>query len=141
MKIFFLLLIFCAFIAPILALAQEGGSSISGPPKTLEELKDMVSRGLKAFGPAFKAALAQGVVLWQKMYQEAKNWWGRNNIDVKLDQWLGPWWGKIKALFDQRKGIFEEELGKETEEMKASAKDDLPKIKNNLWEKFLEIVK
>lgn len=142
MKIFLVFSILCIFVFPALVSAQEGSDGISGPPETLEQLKDMISKGLKAFGPAFKKALAQGLALWQKMYQEAKLWWRNNNMDIKLDQqWLGPWWSKIKALFEERKGIFEQELGKETEEMKASVKNELPGIKNNLWERFLEIVK
>jgi hypothetical protein len=140
MKIFFLFLILCIFISPVLALAQEEGKSVVGPPKSLEELKDMISRGLKAFMPAFKAALAQGLALWQKMYQLIKDWW-QKDVDAKFHQWFGAWWEKIEALFNQRKGIFEEELEKETEEMKGSVQNELPAVKNNLWEKLLKIIR
>ncbi|MDP2930725.1 MAG: hypothetical protein Q8N56_03960 [bacterium] len=140
MRILFSFLIFCVIVSPVFVFAQEGSDSVSGPPGTLEQLKDMISKGLKAFIPAFKAALAQGLALWQKMYQGAKNWW-QKDMDAKFDQWFGPWWGKVKTMFEQRKGIFKEELGKETKEMEESVKNELPEIKNNLWEKFLEIIK
>ena len=138
-KIFLFVLGGCLLLAPILVFAEVDPDDISGPPRTLAELKEMISRGLQAFPAAFKKAVDQGIAFWQRLYQKIKDWWG-DNYAARFNQWFSGWRQKIKDFLAQRGVIFKEELKKEETEMKESIKEDVPEIKKTFWEKFQEII-
>ncbi len=138
MKKIILFSLLTAVLIPVLVIASDGGG-VSGPPGTIEELKEMLSKGMKAFWPGVNNALGQGSAYWQKIYGQIKSWW-EQSFAAKFQQYFGSWWHRIEVFFRQRIGIFRQEFSKEMEEMKESIGKYFPWIKNNLWEKILKII-
>lgn len=134
-KPLFILLVVFSLIYPFSGLmAQESSPTPIGPPETLEELKNMFSRGWGAFPVAFKSALNEALSIWQRLYQWLKGWWGAD-WGIKLKIWVDSVWERIKTLFLQREAIFKEELEKE----KTEIKKEIPDLRKIFWERFKKI--
>lgn len=102
-------------------------------PETPEDVKALGEKALEVGEkevPGMLKTMWQEQVLpvWQKMLG-----WFKANIWPKIYSWFER---VIAPEIEKRKPLIEEELGKETEEVK----EELPAIGKSLWEKFKEII-
>jgi len=132
-------LILSLWLAPSLLLAQDTSQAFIEPPDTLEGLKSMILKAWQAFPNAFKAAFEEAREFWHDLANWLRNWWANNWAD-RASAWLNRLWDKLKALFLQREDIFKQEFGKEKEEMKTGAKEELPELQKSFLERFKEII-
>ncbi len=138
--------LFVVFISiSVLMLAYTdiaAAQGITGPPETLDDLKQLGIKTLNLIPSIFKGEIGkaweEAKAIWSKMYQEFKVWWDANWA-AKFNSTVNCWWLKIKTWLNQRVGIFEQEFPRERDELKKSIKQEIPQIKQDLIKKFKQI--
>ena len=99
-------------------------------PETIEEAKSFGEKIFQQLPKAIKRIWKEEVIpLWEKTWVK---WW-HSFIKPSIQKI----WQKILTLFKKRKPIIKEEFEREKKEMKG----ELPKVKNDLWERFKELWK
>ncbi len=110
--------IFFSLALPNFSFAQQA-------PETIDQAKAMGENILSQLPNAIK-----------KVWQE-EAWPFFKNFFQKLWEWV---WPKIEPWWQKKKPVLEQELQKETQEMK----EDLPNLQKAgkpLWERFKELIK
>lgn len=107
-------------------------------PETAGEIKQIGEKALEVGEkemPGIIKRIWQEEVLpiWRKMYN-----WFMANIWPKLVGFFNKY---LKPEIEKRKPIINEEFQKEKEEMKKSAKEEVPAATKSLWERLKELIK
>lgn len=115
---FLIIIITLGLVLPSFSFAQQA-------PGTMDEAKTMGGNIISQLPGTIK-----------KVWQE-EAWPFFKNFFQKLWEWI---WPKIEPWWQRKKPVLEQELQKETQEMK----EDLPnlqKVGKPLWERFKELIK
>jgi len=126
------ILVIIYLLLPSFAYLQNNNFS---PPDTLDELKvkggNAMGNFFKNIPQSFKTFFKEDVLpVWLKMY----NWCKKTFWDPHL----GPF---FQREVEKRKPIINEEFQKEKNQMKESAKNEVPQATKSLWQRLKELFK
>ena len=105
-------------------------------PKTLKEAKTMGERILKNIYGAFKKSWQKVLVAWKKMFSWLKIFW---------NSYIGPWiqklWNKILSFLGKEVKKKKPEIKKEFQKEKEEMREDISRVGESLWRRFMELVR
>jgi len=132
-KIESVILIMMGLVLAGFSFAQEENVKI---PENFQEAKGLLEKVFEILKDKLPQAISkiwkeEVVPVWQKIYEWLKVYW------LKFKNWFqNIFQSKAKEEIVKRKPVIEEEFEKEKEELKA----ELPKIRENLWQRFLDLI-
>jgi len=108
-------------------------------PETIEDFERIGKKSTNLFPEAIKNAWNEALKIWKDIYEKVKTWTAGLRQTIK--RFFERLWQALKGEAERRKPMIEEDFEKERKEFGGEMKEEMPAIRKNLWQRFLEMIK
>jgi len=135
-KYFLIIFCFIIFLSFCFDFSSRKILAVSGAPETIEESQTIVEKILNAFPNFFKEAWNQVKDIFKRFLE-----WLKNFYNNSIGSHINNLWDKIKDVFNREVETRKPDIENEFEKEKQELKEEVPKTTQNLWQRFLELIR